>query len=182
MFDFIYCGFWSVLGGLLVSLVIAGGLLAYSTQYTKRGRVEPLPLVFCGILFCLLFFQMTLMFGAFKSKSFAMDFITACNFQFGDAIDGRELKSQMSILIRENPLVSFFIDYSDLEDFDWSRPIQSLRSVIGREYNWYIFRRIVWSVVFLAIAFVGVMMTSGGSRRSRRRRRSYSFDDDFDFD
>ena len=182
MFDFLSCGFWSVLGGLLMSLVIAGCLLAYSTQYTRRGAIEPIPLILSGILFCLLFYQITLMFGAFESKNFALDFISACHLQFGDDIDGEELKSQMTTLIRENPLVSFFIDYGDLEDFDWSQPIKSLRRVVAREYNWYIFRRIVWSIVFSGIAFVGVMLTSGSSRRSRKRRKSFGFDDDFDFD
>ena len=182
MLDFLSCGFWSILGGLLTSLVIAGVLLMYSTQYTKRGSIEPLPLVLCLLLFCLLFYQTTLMYGAIGSKSIAEDFISACHMQFGDKIDGEELKSQMTTLIRENPLVSFFLDYGDLEDFNWSQPIKSLRKVVSREYNWYIFRRIVWSVVFVGIAFVGIMLASSGSHRSRKRRRSYSFDDNFDLD
>ncbi|MDE6561817.1 MAG: hypothetical protein K2K75_10585 [Muribaculaceae bacterium] len=182
MFDFLTCGFWSVLGGLLTSLVIAGVLLMYSTQYTKRGSIEPLPLVLCLLLFCLLFYQMTLMYGAIGSKSIALEFISACHLQFGDEIDGEELKSQMTTLIKENPLVSFFIDYGDLEDFDWSQPIKSLRKVVSREYNWYIFRRVVWTAVFTGIAFVGIMMSMGRSHRSRKRRRSYSFDDDLDLD
>lgn len=181
MFDFLSCGFWSVLGGLLTSLVIACALLMYSTRYTKKGSFEPIPLVLSGMLFCLLFYQTTLLYGAIGSKDIALDFISACHLQFGDEIDGEELKSQMMTLIRENPLVSFFIDYGDLEDFDWSQPIKSLRKVVAREYNWYIFRRLVWSVIFFGIAFVGILLTSGGSNRSRKRR-SYDFDDDFNLD
>ena len=183
VFDFVSSGFWSVLGGLLTSLVIAGTLLMYSTQYTKRGSIEPLPLVLCLLLFCLLFYQTTLMYGAIGSKSIALDFISACHLQFGEEIDGAELKNQMTTLIKENPLVSFFIDYGDLEDFDWSQPIKSLRKVVSREYNWYIFRRVVWTVVFTGIAFVGILLTSNGSGGSKKRtRRSYDFDDDFNLD
>lgn len=182
MFEFLSCGFWSVLGGLLTSLAIAAGLLAYSTQFTKRGRLEPLLLILCFILFCLLFYQTTLMYGAFESKNFALKFISACHLQFGDQIDGEELKQQMTTLIRENPLISFFIDYADIEDFDWSNPIKSLRSVVAREYNWYVFRRVVWSLVFTAIAFFGIVISLGNSKKSKRRRRTYSDDDDlFDF-
>ena len=177
MFEFLSCGFWSVLGGLLTSLVIAGGLLIYSTQYTKKGSIEPLPLVLCLLLFCLLFYQTTLMYGAIGSKSIALDFISACHLQFGDEIDGEELKSQMTTLIKENPLVSFFIDYGDLEDFDWSQPIKSLRKVVSREYNWYIFRRVVWTALFTGIAFVGIMLSANRNNNNRshrnRRRRNY---------
>ena len=182
MFDFLSSGFCSVLGGLLTSLVIAGTLLMYSTQYTKRGSIEPLPLVLSILLFCLLFYQTTLLYGAIGSKSIALDFISACHLQFGDEIDGAELKSQMTTLIKENPLVSFFIDYGDLEGFDWSQPIKSLRKVVSREYNWYIFRRTMWSVTFIGIAFAGIMLSMGRSHRSRKRKRSYSFDDDLDLD
>lgn len=181
MFDFLSCGFGSVLGGLLTSLLISGGLLVYSTQYTKRGAIEPLAIVLCGILFCLLFFQTTLMYGAFSSKGIAMDFISALHLQFGGEINGTELREQMTTLIRENPLISFFIDYGDLEDFDWSQPIKSLRSVVAREYNWYIFRRVVWSFVFTAIAFGGILLTKDNRGRKRKRRSRVS-DDISNFD
>lgn len=172
MFDFLSCGFSSVLGGLFTAIIIAGGLLMYSTQTSKRGNIEPIPLIISGILFCLLFYQTTLMYAAIGSKSVAMDFINACHLQFGDEINGRELKEQMTMLISQNPLVSFFIDYGDLEDFDWSNPIQSLKSVVGREYNWYIFRRVVWGLVFTVISAVIIILTSGSSRKSRRRNHS----------
>lgn len=183
MFNFLYCGFGSVLGGLLTALLISGGILAFSTQHTKRGGIEPIPLVLCAILFCFLFYQITLIYAAFSSKSVAMDFITACHLQFGGNIDGAELKEQMITLIRENPLISFFIDYSGLEDFDWSQPIQSFREVIAREYNWYIFCRIVWSIVFISIAIGGIIIFGGKRRKATMCRRSYREEDDiFNFD
>lgn len=178
MFDFLSCGFTSVLGGLLTSLLIAGCLLAYSTQFTRRGAIAPLSLVICFALFCALFFQTTLLYSAIGSKSVAMDFISACHLQFGNEINGAELKEQMMTLIRENPLISFFIDYADLEDFDWSQPIKSLRKVVAREYNWYMFRRIVWAVTFTAIALAGVLLTTN---QNKSRRSSYH-NDDFSFD
>ena len=158
---------------------MAGGLLAYSSQYTKRGSVNPVALILCGLLFCVLFYQTTLMYGAIGSKGVALDFISALHLQFGGEIDGAELREKMTALIQENPLISFFIDYGDLEDLDWSQPIKSLRNVVAREYNWYIFRRVVWSIVFTAIAFVGILLTSN-QKKSRMRRRYY--DDDFSFD
>ena len=175
VFDIFSSGFSSLLGGLLTALIIAGALLLYSTQYSKRGAMNPIALVICVLLFCLLFYQTTLMYGAIGSKGVAMKFISALHLQIGDNINGVELRDRMTILIRENPMISFFIDYGDLEDFDWSQPIKSLRSVVAREYNWYIFRRVVWSVVFTVIALIGVMLTSN-QKKSKRRIR-YDEDD-----
>ena len=180
MFDFLSCGFGSVLGGLLTAILVAGGLLAFSTQFTKRGSVEPIALILCGILFCVLFYQMTLMYAAFGSKGIAMDFISALHLQFGHEINGVELRDTMTTLIRENPLIAFFIDYADLEDVDWTQPIKSLRDIVAREYNWYIFRRIVWSLVFTAIAFGIIFLTTGGGGKKKRKRK-VSFDEEIDF-
>lgn len=176
MFEFLSYGIGSVLGGLFTALIISGVLLAYSTSYTKRGAIDPIALIICGVLFCLLFYQTTMMYSAFDSKGVAMDFISALHLQFGNQINGDELREKMITLIQENPLISFFIDYGDLEDFDWSQPIKSLKSVVAREYNWYIFRRIIWSVVFSGLALVGILLTS--NRKRSRRRRRYN-DEDF---
>ncbi len=175
MFDFLSNSFGSVLGGLLTALLIAGGLLAYSAQYSRRGSLNPVAMIICALLFCLLFYQTTLMYGAFGSKATAMKFITALHLQLGDNIHGAELRDQMAMLIRENPLVAFFIDYGDLEDFDWSEPIKSLRSAVAREYNWYIVRRVVWSVVFIIIALVGIILAS--PKKKSKSRRRYDEDD-----
>lgn len=181
-FEILSDGFCSVLGGLFTALIIAGGLLYMFTVNSRKG-LNPIALICCAILFCLLFYQTTLMYAAIGSKHVAMDFITACHLQFGENIDGAELKEQMVILIRENPLISFFIDYTDLEDFDWSQPIKSLRSVVAREYNWFIFRRVIWSVVFTTLSALIVALTSHSGKKRRRLRRPYSSDNDiFNFD
>ena len=179
MFDFLSCSFGSVLGGLLTAILVAGGLLVFSTQFTKRGSIEPIALILCGILFCVLFYQITLMYAAIGNKGVAMDFISALHLQFGSEINGSELRDTMTTLIRENPLIAFFIDYGDLENFDWSQPIKSLRDIVAREYNWYIFRRIVWTLVFTAITFVIIFLTSVGG--GKKRKRKITFDDEFDF-
>lgn len=176
--DIFSSSFGSLLGGFLTALVIAGALLVYSAQYAKRGSISPAALIICGVLFCILFYQTTLMYGAIGSKSVALKFISALHLQFGDNINGAELQERMTVLIRENPLISFFIDYGDLEDFDWSEPIKSLRSVVAREYNWYIFRRVVWSVVYTAIAFIGILLTSN-QKKSRRHKYNFDYDDNF---
>lgn len=179
MFDFLSCGFGSVLGGLLTAIFVAGGLLVISIRNAKHNSIEPLPLVLCGVLFCLVFYQTTMIYAAIGSKGIVLDMITACHLQFGGEINGVELREQVNRLIEENPLISFFIDVTDLEDFDWSQPIKSLRSVVSREYNWYIVRRIIWSLVFIFIAIIGIMFCQNLKPQKRRHKRS--FDDDRDF-
>lgn len=156
----------------MTSIIISCGLVLFSAKNTRKGSIEPLPLICACILFCLLFFQTTLMYAAIGSKGIALDFISACNLQFGGQIDGEELKQQMMVLIQNNPIISFFIDFGDLEDFDWYQPVKSLRAVIGREYNYYILRRIAWIVAFIVILGSVIIFSSykgGNSRRGRTR-------------
>ena len=156
MFDFLSCGFSSVLGGLFSSLVISGAILLISFRSSKRGAVEPISLLLCATLFILLFYQTTLLYAAIGSKSLALDLIRALQLQFGQEINGDELQENMMTLIRENPLISLFISYGGLEQYDWSNPITSLKDLIAREYNWFICRRAIWSIVFMPIAFITV--------------------------
>lgn len=184
VFDFLECGFVSLFGGFILSLLISGALLGYSTINIKRGSIEPIPLLVCITLFCLLFYHTTLMLGAIGSKNVVMDLIGAYHLQFGNEIDGSETKEYMVNLINENPLVSFFVDYADLEDVDWSHPIKSLQDVVGREFNSYIIHRIIWSLTFTAIAFVLVVFGSASNSRKskRKRRRSHRDEDIFSLD
>lgn len=186
VFDFLSCSFGSVFGGFITSIIISCGLVLFSAKNTKKGSLEPFPVI-CGfVLFCLLFFQTTLMYAAIGSKGIALDFVSACNLQFGGHIDGEELKHQMVMLIQENPVISFFIDYGDLEDFDWSQPIKSLRTVIGREYNYYILRRIAWIAAYILILGSIIVLSTSHGKKSRTRhtrgsnnRTQRNFDRDY---
>ena len=172
IFDFLSCGFSSVLEGLCTALALSGGTLLISFRSSRRGTVEPISLILCCILFFILFYQTTLLYTAIGSKSIAMDFISALHLQFGQEINGAELQERMITLIRENPLISFFVSYGDLENFDWSHPITSLRDVVAREYNWFIFRRIMWSLIFTSITFIAVYFFNGKGKRNKRRSRT----------
>lgn len=172
IFDFLSCGFSCVLGGLITALVLSGGILLISFRSSKHGTVEPVSLILCCILFFLLFYQTTLLYAAIGSKSMAMDFISTLHLQFGQGINGAELQERMTSLIRENPLISFFISYGDLEQFDWSHTITSLKDLVAREYNWFIFRRIIWSLIFTTITFVIVFLLNNGKKDKRKTRAS----------
>lgn len=171
-FEILSNGFSSVLGGLFTALAVAGGLLYLLAVNSRRG-LQPIAAICCALLFCFLFYQTTLMYAAISEKSDVLNFISALHLQFGNQIDGETLRQTIVPIIEQNPVVSFFVDYTNLEDFDWSQPIVSARTAIAREFNWFIFRRIVWSAVFIII-FGGVaLMTLGSTKRSRRLSNSY---------
>ena len=177
MFEFLTYGFGSVFGGLITALLISGLLLFISVK-NSSGRVSPLAMIGAFTLFCLLFFQMTSMYCAINYKGVALKFITALNLQIGDQIDGQELKQKVSELVSQNPILLFFIDYADLEDFDWSRPFHSLHKIIASEFNQYILHRALWSLLFICL-FGGIMFIPENGRkrkisRSRKKRKSYS--------
>lgn len=177
MFEFLSYGFGSVFGGLITALIISASLLLISIKYSD-GNVRPMALVGAVLLICLLFYQMTSMYCAIYYKGVAMKFITALNLQTGGNIDGKALEETIRGAITENPILFFFIDYADLQDFDWTQPIQSLRNIVSKEFNLYIFHRILWSLLFIVV-FGGLMFIP--SQRRKRRKRDYSFEDYSEF-
>ena len=177
MFEFLSYGFGSVFGGLITALLISGLLLFISVK-KSAGKVSPLALIGGLILFCLLFYQMTSMYCAINYKALALKFVTALNLQVGNQIDGQELKETIETAITQNPILLFFIDYADLENFDWSRPFHSLHNLISSEFNGYIWRRALWSLLFIGL-FGGMMFIPENGKRRRMRhsgkkRKRYS--------
>lgn len=186
MFDFLSYGFGSVFGGFLTALAVSGAMLFLSVKSSRNGGLSPLALIVAFVLFCLLFFQFTSMYSAISYKGTALKFISGLNLQYGDNINGAELKELVGEAITQNPLLYFFIDYADFEDFDWSRPIHSLHSIVAREFNYYILRRLAWSLLFSLLGAAAIYFTGqSGNGKSRRRsgkrrhgtaRRDYSED------
>lgn len=94
-----------------------------------------------------------------------MKLIAGINLQFGGDINGQNVKEEVAQMLTQNPLLTFFIDYADLVDFDWSHPIQSLRDVVSREFNYFILRRIAWSALFILIFGAPMFLLEGSSKK-----------------
>lgn len=183
MFEFLSYGFGSVFGGFLTSIIIVGGIVFFALSNSKKGQISPIGIIAAFILFCLLFYHSTEFFAAWNTKDFFVGLIGSMHTQFGGEINGQELSQQVHMLIAQNPVVSFFIDYGDLEDVDWEQPISSLKSIVAREFNYFMLHRVLWMLAFSAIFGFVIFKTTEASRSTRRKKaRSYSNDDDSSYD
>lgn len=184
MFDFLSYGFGSVFGGFVTSVIIVGGVIVFATQYSRRSALSPLGIVCALILWGLLFFQTTSFYAAWGAKSEAVGLVSSLQMQFGDTIDGEAFGGEMRHLLRENPLLQYFVGQFDLSDVDWSNPIVSMKSVVAREYNYFMLRRLAWSLAFIAIfGFVIVKTVTSSKRERKHKTRIYDEDDSgYNFD
>ena len=179
MFDFLSYSFGSVFGGCITAIIIAGSVLCIAIKQSKNGEINPIAVICCLILFCLLFFQTTWVYIAVGSKGLLQDLIYAISLQFGDQIEGLGLKDTIEDIIKENPIFSFFIHYTDLQNFDWSNPYTSLNKLVIKEINGFILRRILWSLFFIVIfgASIWYLQTRSvngkNSKRSTRQNTKY---------
>lgn len=165
MFDFLSYSFGSVFGGCITALIIAGTILFLSIKQSNSGELNPLAAISCVILFCLLFFQITWVYIAIGSKGLLQDLIGAIFLQWGDRMNGLELKETIENIIRDNPIFSFFIHYADLQSFDWSDPYSSLNNLINGQLNGFIVRRCLWSILFIVVfgGIIWYLETKGSS-------------------
>ena len=172
MFEFLSYGFGSVFGGLITALVISGLLLFVSIR-NSNGSVSPLALIGAFILFCLLFYQFTTLYDAVAAKKLILKYISLFHL---DDLTGEKLKAFLLYegIYNRNPLVINNI----LELLDPEKHYETLSELISNKLNWFIFRRILWSLLFI-ILFGGIMFIPyGGSGRNKRKRKYSTFSED----
>lgn len=151
----------SVWYGILVAVIVVA-LLFFGIAAMQGGnkRFSPLTYVLGVALIAFLSFQFTFMIGAIMFKSDCSDISSIIN----DFIPNSELtkstselRSNLKQLAKEEPFIKNFID---IDDIDESLPDgafgDAILSKVHSYLNWYIVRRILWSL--FAIGILGTLM------------------------
>ena len=139
--------------GVLITL-IGVCLMFYIVKSWRRGaEFSPGSFIVGVILFFFLSFQSVLLCGAMTIKSYSDDMV----------FDQRNSQYILDSFAKEWPLVAYYVDYADFRghtpDNIATAMVDELRSVM----NWYIFRRLAWSLAFIVIGAVLVIKTMRSS-------------------
>lgn len=165
----------NALYGILAAIIVAALLLfAVSALQGGNKRFSPLSYVIGVALAAFLSFQLTFLIGAIMFKSDCTDISSIIN----DFVPNRELtnnadniRESLRELEKEAPFIKNFID---VDDIDKSLPDGAVGDAILNKVhtylNWYIVRRILWSLLACGIAGFGVFYTMERSPRGRTRR------------
>ena len=165
----------SVWYGILVAVIVVA-LLFFGVGALQGGnkRFSPLSYVLGLALVAFLSFQFTFMIGAIMFKSDCSDISSIIN----DFVPNRELtvntndiRESLRELEKEAPFIKNFID---VDDIDKSLPDGDIGDAILTKVhsylNWYIVRRILWSL--LAGAIVGTLIFISMERNRLHRSAS----------
>lgn len=171
----------SVWYGILVAVIVVALLFfGIAAMQGDNKRFSPLTYVLGVALAAFLSFQFTFMIGAIMFKSDCSDISSIIN----DFVPNSELtnntgeiRSNLKQLAKEEPYIKNFIDIDDIDESLPDGAIgDAILSKVHSYLNWYIVRRILWSL--FAIGIMGTLMFISMERnrlhRSASGRRSAS--------
>lgn len=186
-FELASSAFTAVLYGIVLTVFIVG-LLYVILRQLCRGAVHTIPFYVIGVvLFAVLLVQQTLMFGAFKAKGY-VDNVAEYVYEVIDLKDG--LKESANInnvdpsltekVKEEFPMVSLFVNMDKIEEYaedidDLEDTVPVIKNEFQSALNYYILRRILWSLGVIVVSVVLVcLIESRGGTSGRRGHYSSS--------
>ena len=165
----------SIWYGILVAVIVVAALffIIAAIQGTNK-RFSPLTYVLGAALTAFLSFQFTFMIGAIMFKidcnditSIINDLVPNSNLTNGAG----DLRSNLKQLADEEPFIKNFIDVDAInENLPDGAIGDAILSKVHTYLNWYIVRRILWSL--FAIGIVGTLMYISMERNRLHRSAS----------
>lgn len=163
--------------GIVAAVVVIGTL--YLIIYIIQGgskSFSPLGFLFAVPLLPLLAFQFYLLFGAVsvkhKCSEIAIWIDAVVPIEESNGIFSREeIDETLKQLVVVFPLAASLIDPEDISIENGNTLGEALTHKITSYLNWYIVRRVAWSVGFIVIAFGGVVLIQSQSSVSYHRER-----------
>ena len=149
-----------------VFLTIVGIVLMFVLirSWWRNSTFTPMSFVVGGILFFFLAYQAVLICGAVTIKSYCDDVEMAINGMVANIPDDVPFSTEDSQVIldqisEEWPLVGYYVNMADFRG-QTSATIGSAMADELRSYmNWFILRRVCWSLAFVVIGAIIVIKT-----------------------
>lgn len=184
-FELFTTAFMCIFYGVLITSVLMA-VVYFVLRQVNRSTVCTIAFFLVGvILFVLLSFQQTLMVGAIKAKEYLNDVAEYVE-EIADVKDGiidrtsREVNTDYVQKIKKQfPEFSLFVDVDKIGENlnDMGTTVMEMKENTSSSLNYYILRRIMWSLGFLVAAIViACLLDSCSSSRERGNfaQRSYS--------
>ena len=168
----VYSSIWY---GIIVAVIVVAALF-FIIEAMQRGnkRFSPLTYVLGVALAAFLSFQFTFMIGAIMFKSDCNDITSIINdFVPNSSLTNGigEIRSNLKQLAKEEPFIKNFVDVDAIDESLPDGAIgDAILSKVHSYLNWYIVRRILWSL--LAIGIVGTLMYISMERNRLHRSAS----------
>lgn len=138
-----------------------------------------------GVLFIFLTFQSILFTGALTIKKMSNDVGLYINdyveayYPVGSKITTEESQQMFDEVLKVFPLLRKYVDKGTFVGFSTGNIAEAVVGSINKYFNWYMVRRVLWSLLFVAISVFVAIKTADidthSSSSSRRRGNSYNY-------
>ena len=165
----------SIWYGIIAAIIFVAALFfIIAAMQGGNKRFSPLTYVLGIALTAFLSFQFTFMIGAIMFKSDCNDITSIINDFIPNSSLTKgvgEIRSNLKQLAEEEPFIKNFIDVDEIDDSLPDGAIgDAILSKVHSYLNWYIVRRILWSL--LACGIIGTLMYMSMERNRLHRSAS----------
>lgn len=176
LFEILRYSFSSVIWGVLIAISCMALFVFLIKGWYKDATFSPVSYLVGAVLFLFLSFQCVLIVGSLKIISMTDDYeqqITSLvqSYSPEDEVSQAQASEVIDEIIGEFPILEYYIGGGEFSGYTASQlpaaMVQELRSFM----RWYIFRRILWCLGFVAVgAFLVIRFLTKNYTNPRRER------------
>lgn len=179
LFNIMAYSMGSMLLGVVLTLVGVILMFLLIKGWWRDSTFTPVSFCVGAVLFVLLAFQSVLICGAVTIKSYSDDAEAAINAMVAGIPQDMPLTTAdsqkiLDHLSREWPLVGYYVGEADFRNHTPATIARSMIDELRSCMNYFILRRVGWSLFFIVLGAVAVIKTISYGYASRRMRSARS--------
>jgi len=179
LFEILRYSFSSVIWGVLIAIFCMALFVFLIKGWYKDATFSPVSYLVGAVLFLFLSFQCVLIVGSLKIISMTDEYeqqITALvqSYSPEDEVSQAQASEVIDAIIDEFPILEYYIGGGEFSGFTASQLPAAIAQELRSFMRWYIFRRILWCLGFVAVgAFLVIRSLSKNYTNLRRERIQY---------
>ena len=176
LFDILKYSFSSLIWGAIISVACMALFLFLIKGWYKDATFSPVSYLVGAMLFLFISFQCILIVGSLKIISMTDEYeqqITALvqSYSPEDEVSQAQASEVIDAIIDEFPILEYYIGGGEFSGFTASQLPAAIAQELRSFMRWYIFRRILWCLGFVAVgAFLVIRSLSKNYTNPRRER------------
>lgn len=166
VFDILRYAIGSMFLGVVFTILGVGLLFFLVRGFYPKSTFTPISFFVGTILFVLLAFQSVLICGAFKVKGMSAEiesrinqYIPATWKVLGHEFDAAESQQICDNLGEDYPLFACYVGLADFSGHNVDNIAQAMREEVNRFFYRFIWRRVLWSLLFIIVGTFIVIKT-----------------------
>jgi hypothetical protein len=179
LFEILRYSFGSVIWGVLIAIFCMALFVFLIKGWYKDATFSPVSYLVGAVLFLFLSFQCVLIVGSLKIISMTDDYeqqITALvqSYSPEDEVSQAQASEVIDAIIDEFPILEYYIGGGEFSGYTASQLPAAIAQELRSFMRWYIFRRILWCLGFVAVgAYLVIRSLSKNYTNQRRERIQY---------